>query len=161
MALVHHAGTREPAVGELATALRARGHHVTVVGDRLARAPEAPLRLRKIDERLSHVPAAVLALRAGRYDVVHALSAPDALAAAYGARGPWVVTFTAPVRREDIANRRGRIALHRRATEDAAAVLAATPAVAESLRRWLAVEATVMAPADGEAHEALYRALPH
>jgi hypothetical protein len=77
VALVHHAYPSESDVGVLARALAAAGHEPSVVAAGLARPadhqvrvvrvphlPDAVLRVRKIGENLSHVPAAAVALRA-------------------------------------------------------------------------------------------------
>jgi hypothetical protein len=103
------------------------------------------------------VPSAALAVRVGGFDVAHAFAPPAALAAA--AAPASVLTFPEPVRRERLADRRLRLAVLERALERAGAVVAPDAAVAASLRRWLGVDAHVLAPGDAEGHAALYAEL--
>ena len=58
-----------------------------------------------------------------------------------------------------MADRRLRLALLRRAVEQAGAVLASGPEQQAALAHWLAVDAEVLAPADAAAHERLYETL--
>jgi hypothetical protein len=118
---------------------------------------EAALRPRKLGEGLGHVPPAALAVRRGRFDVAHAFS-PAAALAAGGARVA-VLTFPAPVDRGGLADRRLRLATLERALAACDAVVAPDPEVQSSLRRWLAVDARVLGPADGAGHAALYAEL--
>jgi Glycosyltransferase Family 4 len=145
-----------PAV--LTASSRARpSAEVTVVS--LRELPDAPLRLRKIGDRLAHVPDAWLALSRGQFDVAHAFTATDALPAIAWSRRtgrPSVFTCVDPPRREDLAARRLRLATWQRAVEGSDAVIAPNEDVARALRRWLAVDASVLAARDGEAHLALY-----
>lgn len=123
---------------------------------------DAPLRLRKIGDQLSHVPAAWLALGRGRFEVAHAFTPSDALAAiawARWARKPTVLTCMEPPRREQLAARRLRLQTWRRAVEQTDAVLAADEEVGRALRRWMAVEAPVVDPVEAEAQSAVYRRL--
>lgn len=128
----------------------------------VARLPDAPLRARKIGDHLNHLPFACLALLRGGFDVAHAFTPADALAGLVWARRtarPALFTATEPPRRATIAARRLRLATLRRATEESAAVVAPDAEVADALRRWLAIDASVIAFDDADAHLALYRAL--
>jgi hypothetical protein len=154
-----HRGPAQPA-GQLAMALTAAGHDAEVIAPWPL--PDAPLRLRKIGERPGRLPGTILALRAGGYDVVHAFTAQDAWAGvrwARSARGPCVFTCVEPLRRANVAHRRGRVTLLRRAIDDTDAVIAPDEEVAASLRRWMAVEPRVVAPGSAAGHLALYEEL--
>jgi hypothetical protein len=161
VALIHHAGADEPAVAAHARALAAAGHSPVILGGTgILRLPAAVLRVRGLDEHLAHVPAAVLALRSGRFDAFHAFSPADAFAASLATGCERVlVTFPSPLQRETIAARRHRLRLLVRAVERSGAVFAASESVRESLAWWLGAEVEVLAPGDAAAHVALYRAL--
>ena len=142
----------------LARALATAGHDPAVLAPgRVGALLEAALRPRKLGEGLGHMPTAALAVRRGRFDVAHAFS-PAAALAARAARVA-VLTFPAPVQRERLADRRLRVATLQRALAGSAAVVAPDLEVQASLRRWLGVEARVLAPADGAGHAALYAEL--
>ena len=183
IALLHHAyrgaagdaGTHQ--ARELALALAAAGHEVELIaaGPPGGRAvedgvtvlrgrtlPDAPLRLRKIGDRPGRLPGSWLSLRAGAYCLAHAFTPQDALAAllwSRSARRPVVFTCSEPLRRDTIADRRLRLALLRCAVERTDAVIAPDRETAQSLRRWLAVEARLVAPGSAEGHLALYAEL--
>jgi len=152
--------TREAAaVAPLAVALRGGGCAVVVVSPPAPRAAEAVLRRRGFTGPLAHVPLALAELLRGRFDVAHAFSPPDALAArAWQARagGPVVFTGTEVLGRETVADSRLRLRLLQDAVTRSDAVLASTPAVRDAMARWLAVDAPVLEPAE---HAALYRKL--
>ena len=143
---------------ELARALTEAGHEATVLTD-LPAPGETLLRLRKIGDHLGHLPAALMALRRGGYQVAHAFTPSDALAAiAWSRRSgrPALFTCTDPPRRESIAGRRLRLATWRRAVHQSSAVLAASEEVAAGLECWLAADAPVLDPADAKAHVDAY-----
>jgi hypothetical protein len=171
-----------PPDGKLAHALAAAGHtgavlspagHPAVAGPlasgppletagfdtvRMRRLPDAPLRLRKIGDDLAVLPAALRALTTGGFDAAHAFAPELACAAAVWSRRsgrPAVFTPTVPPRRETLAARRLRLAAWRRALAGCA-VAAPTDEVRDALRRWLAVDAPVVAPGDAAGHVALY-----
>lgn len=144
-------------VHELAGGLRAAGHEADVV--RVPRRREEALRRRGFTGPLTHVPGLALALRRGAHDVVHAFTVPDALAARWSGR-PVVFTCVEALRRENVADRRLRLALLRAAVEDSAAVTAADEAAAEGLRRWMAVDAAVVAAGDAVGWERVYAGVP-
>jgi hypothetical protein len=70
-----------------------------------------------------------------------------------------VFSAVEPIVRANVADRRWRLELLRLAAERSSAVVAPDEEVALSLRRWLAVEASVLDPGDGAGHLALYREL--
>jgi hypothetical protein len=108
------------------------------------------------------MPGAFAALARGHFDLAHAFTAQDAVAAlAWGrlAGRPVVFSPPEPVRRETVADRRLRLTLLRLAVERSEALVAANDEVAGSLRRWLAVEAPVISPDRGEDHLELYARL--
>jgi hypothetical protein len=161
IALLDHAhrGPPEPA-GELALALTAAGHEAEVIAPRSL--PDAPLRLRKIGERPGRLPGSYLALRAGGYDLAHAFTAQDAWAAVRWSRSagrPCVFTCVEPLRRGNVAHRRLRLAMLRRAVEASHAVIAPDEEVGASLRRWMAVEPRIVEPGSAAGHLTLYEEL--
>ncbi len=169
----------ETAVHDLAAALRDRGHRPTVLTAHralsrrptseeeipvldVARLPESPLRRRGFTGPLTQIPLILRALLSARHDVVHSFSAPDALAARLWRRRcgrPILFTCTETLSRDRLADRRLRLRLLSSAVEDSDAVLVPTDEAAAALWRWLAVEAPVVDPCDGAAHERLYRRL--
>jgi nucleoside-diphosphate-sugar epimerase len=149
---------------DLADALRAAGHEVTVVdaGSRATRAADALLARRGFAVPLAHVPLAARALAAGAFDIAHAFTPADAAAALLWRRrsgGPVVFTATEPPDRAGLADSRLRLRLWDAATTDVAAVTAATEASCAALWRWFALEVPVIEPSDAAAHERLYRSL--
>ncbi|MEA2420620.1 MAG: hypothetical protein QOE60_2826 [Thermoleophilaceae bacterium] len=117
---------------------------------------DAALRVRKLGDGLGSAAAAALALRRGRFDVAHAFTPEGALAATWANGRASALTFTEPLRRERLADRRLRLATLERAVARSGAVLAADDEVRGSLERWLGVEARVL---DAEGHAALYAEL--
>jgi hypothetical protein len=158
----------------LVRALRGAGHEAQILTPatsevvanvpvvRLRRVPDGLLRARKIGDDLAHLPSAWFALSRGGFDVAHAFTASDALAAiawSRRVRRPAIFTCAEAVRRETVAARRLRLATLARAAGQSAAVLAVDEDVRESLWRWLAVEARVVDPGDPETHGSIYSAL--
>lgn len=150
----------------LASGLRRLGHEVVVIGrdhaspDPTKRRVEAVLGARGFTGPLLPVPSSVVRLLAGGFDVAHAFSPPDSLAALCWRRmrgGPAVLTWGEPVSREHLSDRRLRLALVSRATERSDLVIAPSEEVRFGLERWLMIEPVVVAPLDAGAHEALYR----
>jgi hypothetical protein len=161
-----------------ATALGERGHDVVVISSqpltsreafergvrvvRVARLPEAPLRYRGFTGPLTQAPLLLRALERGRFDVVHTFSPEDAwIVLRRRGRGGRPVVFTAaePLARDHLADKRLRMRAVRAAVEDSDAVTAPSEELAAVVARWLAVDATVLDPRDGVAHERLYRQL--
>ena len=147
---------------ELADALRAAGQQPTVITPEGPRPLARLMECRGIGDGHERVPAALLALARGSFDVAHALTPVDALAAIAWARRrrrPVVLSFDEPVRRETVADRRLRLVTLERALAGADRVLATDRDVAASLSRLLALDAEVVAPSDAAAHLAVYRSL--
>lgn len=166
------------AVRELAECLRAAGHRPRVLSShpaatrrsveggipviRTRRLPEGLPHRRKLVTPLTQVPSTVTALIAGRYDVTHAFSPQDMVAALLWRRlvgRPAVFTCTEVLRRDRLADRRLRLRLLSHAVEHADAVTAPSEESSEALWRWLAVEAPVIGPGDARGHESMYRSL--
>ena len=148
------------AAAELARALGERGHRIGLLRPRGRPALEALLRRRGFVPGLTGVPEILPALARGNWDVVHVFP-PVAAAAALRWRGARrrplvVVTALEVLGRATVADRRLRLASLASGYEGADATLAADEEVREALRRWLALEAPVTAPADAAAHEQLY-----
>lgn len=171
-------GVRGPDARALARALGERGHGATVLSSHRGpsrtsveegvqtiysrRWPEAPLRFRGFTGPLTPIPQMVAQLLRGRYDLAHAFSPPDALAALWWQRltgRPVVFTWSEHVSRESLADRRLRLRLVEKAIADANAVVAPDHEAAAQLRRWLMIEPTVIDGADGAAHERMYKSL--
>lgn len=184
IALVHHtygsppSGGVERIVHEVAAGLRDAGHRPTILAShrrptrialedgvqvvRVARLPEAPLRMRGFTGPLTHLPLTLRALGTGDYDVAHAFSPPDAHAALLWrrrTRRPVVFTCAEILDRSVVADGRLRLRLLGAAIERADAVLASTAASQAALDRWLALPARVMDRRDGAALGALYEGL--
>jgi len=181
IALVHH-GYRSPpengmeqTVHDVATGLRELGHRPTILAShvaptrrstwegvpvvRVARLPESPLARRGFTGPLTHVPSTARALLSRGHDVVHAFSAPDALAARLWRRrvgGPVVFTCAETLGRDRLADRRLRLRLLAAAVEDSDGLLVPTEEARRALWRWLAADAPVVESRDGAAHERLY-----
>lgn len=150
---------------ELADGLLARGHGVRLLTShpgfprhdvedgleilRAWRPPDGRLRRRLYEEHLTHLPFSYLSLRHGHDDIAHALYPTDALAAlrwkAETGR-PVVLSYMGIPHRQSLANRRLRKEIVSRACAGADAVVALSRAAADGFRRWLGVEARVIAP---------------
>jgi hypothetical protein len=165
---VLHPGERSPGSAgerhalELADAMGDAGHEPHVVSARMAGPAEALLRRRGFAESLTPVPAGVLTLLRGDFDVAHAFSTSDALTALTWCRlggGPAVFTCAEPLDRDALADRRLRLWLLQRAVRDTDAVIAATEESRAALARWLALDAPVIESRDAAGYERLYRRL--
>jgi hypothetical protein len=158
--LQHDLGAGDAPARRLAGALEREGAQVALIAARGL--PDAPLRLRKIGDRPGRMPGALVALARGGFDVAHAFTAQDAVAALPWGRltgRPVVFSVVAPLGRDSVANRRLALAQLRLAVDRSAAVVAPDQDVAASLRRWLAVEPRVLSPERGAAYAALYAEL--
>ena len=147
---------------DLGQSLRSAGAEATVLGVRPGRLPEAVLHARGFTGPLTQVPAAALRLLSGGFAVAHAFTPQDALSALWWRRvtgRPVVFTWTEPIRRENVADRRLKLALIERALIDTDAVTAVSEEIAEGARRWLAIEPIVLGPDDVAGHVQLYRAV--
>jgi hypothetical protein len=161
IALVHHSPAPQ-AVGELAEALRAAGHHAEVVSGRGVPAIERVLNFRGFAVPLTQVPGTVAELRRGAFHVAHAFTRQDALAARLWRRlsgGRVVFGCADPLSREQLADRRLALTLLERAAWDSDAVVAHSEDARAALWRWLAIEVPLLDPRDAAAHERLYREL--
>lgn len=155
----------ERLVHDLALGLRQRGHEPRIVTShpgapsrsleegvpviRHWRPPQAPLRLRKFQEHLTHVPFAYAELMLGDDDVAHAFFPSDALAACrWSARTgrPAVFTFTGMPQRNNISNRRFRLRILERLIAGAAGLVVLSESAREAAWRWLGIEARVINP---------------
>lgn len=150
---------------ELAAGLAEHGHDATghdlVLGPALG-AADRLLRARGFTGALPQVALAAHVLRGADYDVAHALSpaaARGALAWRRGSGRPVVFTCSEVLDRPTLSDRRLRLDLLASALERSDAVTATTEEGAAALRRWMAVDAPVLAAGDGAAHGALYARL--
>lgn len=175
--LLHSYGDPSPAdaiVAALASALSGLGHEPAVLAVhrgptttttangvrvvRYRRLPEAPLRVRGFTGPLTQLPWGIRAL--GGFDLAHAFTPVDAWVAQRWRRrggGPVVYTASEPLTRDRLADARMRLDHVRAAVEDSDSVTAASEEARAALRRWLAVDAPLLAPADGAEHVAVYR----
>jgi hypothetical protein len=153
VALLDHTGG--PYATELSAWLREAGVEALVLGPRPGGdAVERLLARRGFAAGVGHVPAAIVALRRGGFDLAHALTPPDAVAALAYRRvtgRPVVFTCTETPERATLADRRLQLGMLEQATQRADAVLAASDEVAAGMWRWLALEAQV-SDAEGYAH---------
>lgn len=116
---------------------------------RLPRPPQGLLLRRRYEAYLTHVPLSYAALRAGRYDVVHAMHAPDALAAARWRRRsgrPALLTYMGIPDHAGLMERRLRLECATAAIEGCDAVVAISRYAAAAFERWLGYPAAVIEP---------------
>jgi len=116
---------------------------------RSRRPPEGVLRLRGIQERLSHVPFSYRELRRRAFDLAHAFFLTDAVASTRWATrtgGPAVFSLTGVPERANVSNLRLRRRLLELAVERSDAVVVLSCAAREATWRWLGVEARVIHP---------------
>ena len=160
---MHHASTAP--VAELADSLRAAGHRAEILtpgpgGLRSLPVGEKALRFRGFADPLTHLPSAVVALRRGGFDVAHAFSPQDAMAALAWRRlggGPVVFSTAEPVGRESLADARLSFRMVQRALSDSDAVVALSEESRAAMWRWLAIEVPLIEPRDASGWERLYR----
>lgn len=127
---------------------------------RVRRLPEGPLRARGFVTPATHVPMLVVALLEERVNVVHAFSAVDAQAALAWrrlTRKPAIFSFVEPPRREELADRRGKLRFVSRALRDSDAVTATSAETGRAVQRWLSRDVPVVDTAEAEAYESLYK----
>jgi hypothetical protein len=144
---------------ELEAALNKFGHDARLVGDRTVPAVETLLRRRGFTPALSHVPPTVFGLVRGEFDLAHAFSAPDAVAAFAWRRVsgcPVVFTCTEIPDRATVAHGRLRLATFRRAVEESQGVVAASEEIRAAVERWFACTPPVIAAGDAAAYARLY-----
>ena len=119
------------------------------------RPPDAPLRLRRFQPHLTHVPLSYRELQRGGFDLAHAFFPTDALAATrWGAAAgrPSVFTLTGIMGRENVSNYRLRKQVLETATRRSDAVVTISRAARDAVWRWLAVEPRVIYPGVDLAH---------
>lgn len=158
IALLDHA--RGDYSSELAGALRAAGHDATLIAAQALQPAEMVLERRGFMPGLSGVPAGVLELVRGEYDVAHAFTVRDAAAALLWRRlagRPVVFTCTEPIDRATVADARLRLAALTGAFEQTQAAVAADERVRASVERWLALSPPVIVAGDAAAYDRLYR----
>lgn len=155
----------ERIVHDLAVDLAARGHAPTVITShpgptqmstedgfeivRNRRPPEGPLRLRRFQDNLPHVPLSYLSLRRGAYDVAHAFYATDALAAVQWAKDtgrPALFSYMGIPSRATASYKRGRMKIVEHVTTRADAVVGLSKTACEALWRWWGVEPRLIYP---------------
>ena len=155
----------ERIVHDLAADLVARGHRprvitshpgrgTTAVEDgfeivRNRRPPDAPLRLRRFQDNLTHVPLSYLTLQRGDDELAHAFYQTDALAAVAWARKtgrPAVFSYMGIPSRATATYKRGRMKTTERVIDNADAVIGLSKAACDALWRWWGVEARLIYP---------------
>jgi glycosyltransferase involved in cell wall biosynthesis len=149
----------------LADGLLARGHEPTLITShpgapsrriedglpilRLPRPPEGRLLRRGYEPFLTHVPLSYVALRAGSYDVAHAVYPTDALAAARWRRRtgrPAILSYLGIPDLQGIREFRRRREVLLAALDGCDAVVALSAYAADAFRTWLGYDAPVIAP---------------
>jgi glycosyltransferase involved in cell wall biosynthesis len=155
----------ERLVHDVATELARRGHDTAIVTShpgpstetteegvrviRSRRPPDLPLRLRRFQDHLTHLPGSYRALGRLRPEVAHAFFPTDALAAVRWAERHDAVavhTLTGIPGRENISNLRMRRRILEETTTRADAVVVISNAAREAAWRWLASEPEVIYP---------------
>jgi phosphatidylinositol alpha-mannosyltransferase len=150
---------------ELADGLLAHGQHPQLITShpgpptytredglpilRLPRPPQGRLLRRRLEPFLTHVPLSYAALRAGRYDIAHAVHTTDAAAAVSWKRRtgrPAVFSFMGIPDRIGLRETRKRLELMLTAIEGCDAVVALSHHAADNFRYWLGYEAPVIEP---------------
>jgi glycosyltransferase involved in cell wall biosynthesis len=150
---------------ELADGLLARGHRPTLITShpgrfsrteedglpilRLPRPPQGRLLRRRYEPYLTHVPLSYAALRAGSYDVAHAVYPTDALAAVrWKARtgGPAILSYMGIPDRRGLRERRKRLEVLQAAISGCDAVVSLSQHVASAFQYWLGYESPVIPP---------------
>ena len=155
----------ERIVHDLAVDLVARGHHprlitshpgpaITATEDgfeivRNRRPPDAPLRLRRFQDNLAHVPLSYRTLRSGDDALAHAFFNTDALAATRWARKtgrPSVFSYMGIPSRATATYKRGRMKITQHVLENSDAVIGLSKTACDALWRWWGVEARLIYP---------------
>ena len=113
------------------------------------RPPEAPLRVRRFQENLSHVPFSYMTLRRGDDELAHAFFHTDALASVEWSKRtgrPAVFSYMGIPSRATATYKRGRMKILERAIQGSAAVVGISKSVCDALWRWWGVEARLIYP---------------
>jgi glycosyltransferase involved in cell wall biosynthesis len=150
---------------ELADGLLERGHRPSLITShpgapshrieqglpvlRLPRPPQGRLLRRGYEPYLTHLPLSYLALRAGSYDLAHAVAPGDALAAArWGEKTgrPVVLSYMGIPDRRGLCEFRWRLEVMVQAIKASDAVVALSQRVAAAFAYWLGYDAQVIPP---------------
>ena len=145
--------------GEHARAAAEALDDAMLVRARGVRVAERVLRQRGFAAGLTEIPTILATLACGGFDVAHAFTPLDAVAALEWRRRagrPVVFTCAEPIGRENVADRRLRLWTLRRAVEESDALLATDDGVRTGLERWFGASARVIAAGDGDGLERLY-----
>jgi glycosyltransferase involved in cell wall biosynthesis len=116
---------------------------------RVPRPPQGPLLRRGYEPYLTHVPLTYAVLRAGQYDVAHAMHTTDAMAAMRWKRRahrPALLSFMGIPDWAGLRYARRRLELMERAVRECDAVVALSAYAAQAFRSSLGYEAPVIAP---------------
>lgn len=157
VAIVAH-GAHERPSDVLAREVESLGHRATVLSGSPLPVVDRLLERRGFVSPLSQIPSVARRLSSGGFEVAHARSPEDAVAASWWRRvtgHPVILELSPPPDRAHLADRRLRLRLLSRALEASVAVVVRDRVAAEAVRRWLALEPTV-AP-DAAALVDLYR----
>jgi glycosyltransferase involved in cell wall biosynthesis len=155
----------ERIVHDLAADLAARGHRPRVVTShpgrsstshedgfeivRNRRPPDGPLRLRRFQDNLAHVPLSWMTLRRGDDELAHAFYQTDALASTAWSRQtgrPSVFSYMGIPSRSTATYKRGRMRVLEHVIDNADAVIGLSKTAREALWRWWGVEARLIYP---------------
>jgi glycosyltransferase involved in cell wall biosynthesis len=155
----------ERIVHDLAADLAARGHRPRLITShpgpsttstedgfeivRNRRPPDAPLRLRRFQDNLTHVPLSYLTLRRGEDELAHAFYQTDALASVAWARKtgrPAVFSYMGIPSRATATYTRGRMKIIEHVIDNSDAVIGLSKTACDALWRWWGVEARLIYP---------------
>lgn len=116
---------------------------------RVPRPPQGRLLRRGYEPYLTHVPLSYLALKAGTYDLAHAVYPADALAASRWRRHtgrPALLSYMGIPDRRGLCEYRRRLDILLRAARGCDAVVALSRHAAQAFGYWLGLEARVIPP---------------
>jgi len=155
----------ERLVHDLAVDLANRGHHPRLITShpgptatssedgfeivRNRRPPDAPLRLRRFQDNLVHVPLSYMTLRRGDDELAHAFYPTDALASVeWGRRTgrPSVFSYMGIPSRATASYKRARMKILAHVTSGSDAVVGLSKTACDALWRWWGVEARLVYP---------------
>jgi glycosyltransferase involved in cell wall biosynthesis len=155
----------ERIVHDLAVDLAARGHRPRLITShpgppatttedgfeivRNRRPPDAPLRLRRFQDNLTHVPLSYRTLQTGDDELAHAFYQTDALAAVeWGRRTgrPSVFSYMGIPSRATATYKRGRMKILAHVIDRADLVVGLSKTACDALWRWWGVEARLVYP---------------
>jgi glycosyltransferase involved in cell wall biosynthesis len=155
----------ERIVHDLAVDLVARGHRPRLITShpgasttstedgfeivRNRRPPEAPLRLRRFQDNLTHVPLSYRTLMRGDDELAHAFYQTDALASVAWARKtgcPSVFSYMGIPSRATATYKRGRMKTIEHVIDNSDAVIGLSKTACEALWRWWGAEARLIYP---------------